>query len=74
MAYHKYTTKMWSLCTVVHYTIMNILIYSFAVKINIAGPLKMIASQDVSIASTLKTAATSFRDITHVVVLSIVSI
>ncbi len=34
----------------------------------------MIASQDVSIASTLKTAATSFRAITHVVVLSIVSV
>ncbi len=33
----------------------------------------MIASQDVSNASTLKTAATSFRA-THVVVLSIVSV
>ncbi len=53
---------MWSLCIVVHDTIMNLTVMYFAVKINLSHPLKVITSQDVSNASTVNTAASSFGD------------
>ncbi len=63
---------MWSLCIVVHDTIINLTVMYFAVKINLSRPLKVITTADVSIASTVNTAASSFGDIIHVFVLCVV--